>query len=46
LNCADAGAVEQAYRTAGERDAALRPPGSFSPRRSPEHAASREIEME
>jgi hypothetical protein len=39
-------AVEQAYRTAIERDAGLRPPGSAGACRSPEHAADREIELE
>jgi len=39
-------AVEQAYRTAIERDAVLRPPEPTRACRSPEHAADREIEME
>ena len=39
-------AVERAYRTAIERDAVYRPPGSTRAGRSPENAADREIELE
>ena len=39
-------AVEQAYRTANERDAAFNPPEPTMARRSPEHVADREIELE
>ena len=39
-------AVEQAYRTAIERDAAYRPPEPTRTLRSPELQADREIELE
>ena len=39
-------AVEQAYRMAIERDAAVRPPDPTRVCHSPEHAADREIELE
>jgi hypothetical protein len=39
-------AVEQAYRTAIERDAVFTPPEPARTLRSPEHTADREIELE
>ena len=39
-------AVEQAYRTASERDIVFRPPEPASACRSPEHAPDREMELE